>query len=99
MMVTASHHGLGAGDLLEIAGVPGFEGRYRVTAAAANELSTEPADTDAMAAAARRRVHAQIDEECRRIKVWIGIQAAADRAHLAGKSYTRSYGQLKRWRE
>jgi hypothetical protein len=47
---------------------------------------------------ARKSVHGLVDEECRRIGVWIGIQACADRASLAGKSYTRSYGQLVRWR-
>jgi len=48
---------------------------------------------------ARAARHAIIDEECRRISVWVGIQAAAWRAQLAGKSYTRSHGQLVRWRQ
>jgi hypothetical protein len=47
---------------------------------------------------ARSARHAAIDEQARRIKVWIGIQAAAYRASLAGKSYKRSVGQLIRWR-
>lgn len=47
---------------------------------------------------ARNARHAAIDEQARRISVWIGIQAAADRAHFAGKSRTRSLGQLNRWR-
>jgi hypothetical protein len=43
-------------------------------------------------------LHAWIDEQFRRLAVWVSIQAAADRAVLAGKSRTRSLGQLRRWR-
>jgi len=42
--------------------------------------------------------HAWVDEECRRLSVWVALQGAAHRAALAGKSFTRSFGQLKRYR-
>lgn len=55
-------------------------------------------ERDREEAKARAARHAAVDERCRRVSVWIAMQACADRAALAGKSYNRSMGQLKRWR-